>query len=85
MYDGVPKMTVLVTSAQMRAIERAAIESQAVTGAELMERAGAGVVAAVFEHWRDLDAGARRALVLCGPGNNGGDGYVIARLLARRG
>ncbi|MCC0079913.1 MAG: NAD(P)H-hydrate dehydratase [Rhodobacter sp.] len=78
-------MTVLVTSAQMRAIERAAIESQAVTGAELMERAGAGVVAAVFEHWRDLDAGARRALVLCGPGNNGGDGYVIARLLARRG
>ena len=46
----------------------------------LMERAG---IAAAEAIWRF--AGPVRALVLCGPGNNGGDGYVIARELARRG
>ncbi len=71
----------LLTSAQMRAIERAAIEAGEVTGLELMERAGRGVVEAVFEEWPELAAGSFRAVVLCGPGNNGGDGFVVARLL----
>jgi len=71
----------LLTSAQMRAIEGAAIASGEVTGLELMERAGRGVVEAVFEEWPDLAAGTERAVVLCGPGNNGGDGFVVARLL----
>ena len=75
----------LLTAEQMRAIERAAIESGAVTGAELMERAGRGVVEAVFAEWPDLAAGAHRAEILCGPGNNGGDGFVVARLLKERG
>ncbi|MFN3937653.1 MAG: NAD(P)H-hydrate epimerase [Gemmobacter sp.] len=70
-----------VTSAQMRAIERAAIDGGAVSGAMLMERAGAGVVAAIQGRWPDLAALPRRAVVLCGPGNNGGDGFVVARLL----
>ncbi len=74
-------MTELLTSAQMRAIEAAAIESGAVTGLELMERAGRGVVEAIFEEWPELRAGSFRAVVLCGPGNNGGDGFVVARLL----
>lgn len=65
----------------MRAIERAAIESGAVTGLELMERAGRGVVDAVFAEWPELKATSHRAVVLCGPGNNGGDGFVVARLL----
>ncbi|MDD9715320.1 NAD(P)H-hydrate dehydratase [Dinoroseobacter sp. PD6] len=74
-------MTELLTAARMRAIEQAAMDSGAVTGLELMERAGRGVVEAVFAQWPDLAAAPRRALVLCGPGNNGGDGFVIARLL----
>ena len=78
-------MTELLTAAQMRAIEKAAIESGQVTGLELMERAGAGVVEAIFEEWPELGEGAHRAVVLCGPGNNGGDGFVVARVLKERG
>ncbi|MCW1917984.1 NAD(P)H-hydrate dehydratase [Rhodobacter sp. KR11] len=63
----------------MRAVERQAIASGQVTGLELMERAGAGVVEAVLAEWPELRSG--RAVVLCGPGNNGGDGFVVARLL----
>lgn len=74
-------MTELLTAAQMRAIETAAIESGEVTGLELMERAGRGVVEAIFEEWPELAKTAHRAVVLCGPGNNGGDGFVVARLL----
>ncbi|MGX0879122.1 hydroxyethylthiazole kinase-like uncharacterized protein yjeF [Roseovarius sp. MBR-154] len=71
----------LLTAAQMRGIEQAAIESGTVTGLELMERAGRGVVEAVFETWPVLTQAPHKAVVLCGPGNNGGDGFVVARLL----
>lgn len=74
-------MTELLTTAQMRAIEQAAIKSGSVCGLELMERAGNGVVDAIFEEWPGLAQNSYRAVVLCGPGNNGGDGFVIARLL----
>ncbi len=74
-------MRELLTAAQMRAIEQAAIESGQVTGLELMERAGRGVVDAVFAAWPELAKAPHRAVVLCGPGNNGGDGFVVARLL----
>lgn len=74
-------MTELITAAQMRAIEADAIASSRVTGLELMERAGRGVVEAIFEEWPDLAATSHKAVVLCGPGNNGGDGFVVARLL----
>lgn len=74
-----------MTSAEMRAIERAAIESGQVTGLELMERAGRGVVEALFEQWPMLGRRPGHGVVLCGPGNNGGDGFVVARLLKERG
>lgn len=75
----------LLTAAQMRAIEQAAIDSGEVTGLELMERAGRGVVEAVLEEWPAMATAPQRAVVLCGPGNNGGDGFVVARLLKQRG
>lgn len=78
-------MTELLTAAQMRAIEQAAIESGEVTGLELMERAGQGVVEAILEEWPDMAKTSQKAVVLCGPGNNGGDGFVVARLLKQRG
>ena len=69
----------ILTAAAMRAAEERAIAAG--TPVEvLMERAGASLAEAV---WRF--AGPRRALILCGPGNNGGDGYVAARHLAERG
>ena len=69
----------ILTAAEMRAAEAAAIAA-GTPAAELMERAGAAAAEAI---WRF--AGPLPALVLCGPGNNGGDGYVVARLLAARG
>lgn len=73
--------TELLTAAQMRAVEQAAIDSGDVTGLELMERAGQGVVDAIFETWPDLVDSPQNVVVLCGPGNNGGDGFVVARML----
>lgn len=78
-------MTELLTAAQMRALEAEAIASSAASGLVLMERAGEGVVKAILETWPEFGAQSGRALVLCGPGNNGGDGAVIARLLQARG
>ncbi|WP_338105793.1 NAD(P)H-hydrate epimerase [Pseudooceanicola nitratireducens] len=80
-----------MTSDQMRAVERRAIDSGMVTGAELMERAGRGVVDALRDEYPGTDGltGApwdgQHVLILCGPGNNGGDGYVVARLLGEVG
>ncbi|MBV0890576.1 NAD(P)H-hydrate dehydratase [Paracoccus sp. Z118] len=79
------KPETLLTAAQMRAVEAAAIASCHATGAELMERAGRGVVGAMLVEFPELGLGRHHALVLCGPGNNGGDGFVVARLLLERG
>lgn len=61
------------------------MDSGTVTGAQLMERAGQGVVEAFLAEWPELAQHPGHAVVLCGPGNNGGDGFVVARLLHDRG
>ncbi len=69
-------LTPLPDAETMRSIDRWAIDEQGVASLELMERAGAGVAAAVE---RVAPDGA--VAVVCGKGNNGGDGFVVARLL----
>jgi ADP-dependent NAD(P)H-hydrate dehydratase / NAD(P)H-hydrate epimerase len=69
----------ILTAAEMKAAEDAAIAA-GVCEFELMERAGSAIAEAVWRFGSGEDV-----LVLCGPGNNGGDGYVAARLLAERG
>ena len=75
----------VLSADEMRNVETAAIAAGSVTGAVLMDRAGRGAVTAMLAHWPELGSGARRVVVLCGPGNNGGDGYVMACDLAARG
>lgn len=69
----------LLTPDEMAQVD-AASPGLGVAGYTLMENAGRAVARAVQARFRPC-----RVLVLCGPGNNGGDGYVIARLLAQEG
>ncbi len=65
----------------IREIDRCAIEDHDIPGYTLMTRAGAAAVRVAREHFPD----AQRWQVVCGGGNNGGDGYVVARLAAADG
>jgi len=69
----------LLNVAASRAIDQAAIAA-GTPELELMERAGAATAAAIRERWQPVPT-----LVLAGPGNNGGDGFVAARVLRDRG
>ncbi|WP_297529525.1 NAD(P)H-hydrate dehydratase [Thiohalobacter sp.] len=66
----------LYRAEQVREMDRRAIEERGIPGCELMSRAGAALFAVLRECWPE----ARRVGVLCGAGNNGGDGWVVARL-----
>ena len=70
------------TASQMKSLDRRAIDEAHIPGNALMERAGEGVVAVLEKIHTPLTG--RTAVVLCGKGNNGGDGFVIARLLLRK-
>jgi NAD(P)H-hydrate epimerase len=74
----------LVTAEEMRALDRLTIEG-GTPGHVLMERAGQGATQVLLECVPRLRQRGSRALVVAGKGNNGGDGWVIARLLKRRG
>lgn len=73
--------TRLYTPEQVRELDRRAIEDHGIPGERLMERAGRAAYRLLRREW----PGVRRVTVLCGGGNNGGDGYVIARLAAAAG
>ena len=69
----------LLTVDHMYAADQAAIAS-GVPGERLMANAGAAIAGEIFRRWTP-----RPTCVLCGPGNNGGDGFVVARLLKEKG
>jgi ADP-dependent NAD(P)H-hydrate dehydratase / NAD(P)H-hydrate epimerase len=69
-------LTPLPDAASMRAVDRWAIEDQGIAGLDLMERAGTAVARALERMHPDGPVA-----VVCGKGNNGGDGLVVARLL----
>ncbi|MBY0422378.1 MAG: NAD(P)H-hydrate dehydratase [Parvularculaceae bacterium] len=69
----------LLLAAEMRAAE-AAVIAAGTPSIDLMERAGAGAAAIIARRWTK-----RPVAVLCGPGANGGDGFVVARLLREAG
>ncbi len=66
----------LYRAAQVRELDRIAIQERGIPGFELMSRAGAEVFLLLKKQWPD----ARSVAVFCGSGNNAGDGYIIAKL-----
>jgi hydroxyethylthiazole kinase-like uncharacterized protein yjeF len=70
----------LLDAPQMRSVDRWAIDERGIPSLELMERAGEGVAQTVEELSHDGPLA-----VVCGKGNNGGDGLVVARLLRQAG
>ncbi|MGV3631103.1 MAG: NAD(P)H-hydrate dehydratase [Bacteroidota bacterium] len=72
-------MLPILTSKQIRAVDEFTAEQQGITSLELMERASREV----FHRVTALVPAAESFIILCGNGNNGGDGLVVARLLHR--
>ena len=75
-------MQPVVTAAEMRELDRATIEEIGLPGLVLMETAGRAVAAAAV---RMLGGRSGRVAFVCGPGNNGGAGFVVARVLRDQG
>ncbi len=71
----------LYRAAEVRELDRIAIEEHGIPGLTLMNRAGTALFDTLCRRWPD----AQRIVVVCGAGNNGGDGYVVARLAQARG
>ena len=75
-------MTKIITAAQMQALDLRTISEAHIPATTLMERAGTGVVSCLEQRWGPVRG--KTVTVVCGKGNNGGDGFVAARLLRRR-
>jgi NAD(P)H-hydrate epimerase len=83
-------MTLILTREQVREVDRRAIAEFGMSGLVLMENAGRGATDVLCSQWAGHGGGkdsqwTLRIVVVCGKGNNGGDGFVIARHLDLRG
>lgn len=75
-------MTKIITAAQMQELDRRTISEAHIPATALMERAGFGIVSCLEQQLEPVRS--KTVTVVCGKGNNGGDGFVAARLLRRR-
>jgi len=75
----------LVSAEEMRTLDRLTIERYGTPGHVLMERAGVGATRVLLDLFPFMRRRGRRALICAGKGNNGGDGFVMARELRRHG
>jgi hydroxyethylthiazole kinase-like uncharacterized protein yjeF len=75
-------MTPILSRAQIQALDRLMINQAKIPSLVLMENAGRSATEAIVNRWPER---ARHTLVVCGTGNNGGDGFVVARQLAGAG
>lgn len=73
----------LVTAAEMREMDRQTIESFGLPGRVLMENAGRGATRFLLEQFKNIKN--KKIAIVAGKGNNGGDGFVIARYLSQKG
>src|SRR5690348_5365518 len=78
--EAIDPYTALYTAEQARALDRAAMDGD-VEGFDLMQRAAAAALTHLRKRWPD----ARSICVICGPGNNGGDGFLLAALTPEAG
>jgi NAD(P)H-hydrate epimerase len=80
-------MKPVFTAEEMRRLDRRAVEQLGIPGATLMEHAGRGAAQAALDELaqRRIRPRSARVVVVCGKGGNGGDGFVVARHLARAG
>ncbi|HXJ81311.1 MAG TPA: NAD(P)H-hydrate dehydratase [Candidatus Methylomirabilis sp.] len=76
-------MLPVFTAAEMRALDARAIGELGIPGPRLMENAGTGAAGVIAEEFAPIRG--KRVLIVCGRGNNGGDGFVVARRLKARG
>src|SRR5262245_41302602 len=72
----------ILSAAEMRDVDRLTTERYGIPGLQLMENAATSVVEATERKFGTI---SNRALIICGTGNNGGDGAAIARLLNQKG
>lgn len=74
-----------LTREQVRAVDRLAMQELGIPGVVLMENAGRNAVESILRFMQERGGKPGSALIFCGGGNNGGDGYVIARHLHNQG
>ena len=86
-YSGILSLMHIVTASEMQQMDRETIESFGLPGRVLMENAGRGVVDVMVKTFPAIKSFGRnqRIGIIAGRGNNGGDGFVIARYLSGMG
>ncbi|MCR9200286.1 MAG: NAD(P)H-hydrate epimerase [Planctomycetaceae bacterium] len=73
------------TRQQIRSLDAAAVEELGISSLVLMENAARGLADVLIDNLGCVDSSSRRILIVCGPGNNGGDGLALRRQLSARG